>query len=198
MRERSKVVPGARGRVLEVGAGSGLNLESYDPRSVASVVALEPSRKLTRMAGEAAAGAPFPVARLLADGEAIPFRDAAFDTVVTTYTLCSIPDVERALGEIARVLAPGGRLLFCEHGLAPEPEVRRWQHGLDPVWPRLAGGCHLDRDIPELLGRAGFALRELESEYIEGWRPASYHYRGAAEPAGAGRGGPEPGRSAWS
>lgn len=188
MRERSKVVPGARGRVLDVGAGSGLALESYAPGAVDSVVGLDPSRKLTEMAGETAAGAAFPVARVLADGEAIPFRSGAFDTVVTTYSLCTIPDVERALAEIARVLAPGGRLLFCEHGLAPEPEVRRWQHGLDGLWPRIAGGCHLDRDVPELLRRAGFEVRELESEYMEGWRPVSYHYRGVAEPArGRGR-----------
>ncbi|MGD8496336.1 MAG: class I SAM-dependent methyltransferase [Gemmatimonadales bacterium] len=180
MRQRRKVVPLATGRVLEVGIGSGLNLSFYDPDTVSKVYGLDPSREITRIAGEAARRAPFEVEFVTAGAEEIPLDDASFDTVLLTYTLCTIDDGDAALREMARVLKPGGRLLFCEHGLAPDPGVRRWQNRLNPIWSRLGGGCRLDRDIPALLHRGGFAIEELATMYIPGWRPASFNYWGSA------------------
>jgi ubiquinone/menaquinone biosynthesis C-methylase UbiE len=182
MRQRQKLVPLAHGRVLEVGIGSGLNLPFYDPDKVTEVVGLDPSSEMIRMADRPAARASFHVTFVTAGGEEIPLDSGSFDTVLLTYTLCTIPDYEPALREIARVLDPGGRLLFCEHGLAPDAGVRRWQNRLNPVWRRLGGGCHLNRDIPDLLGRGGFEIEGMETMYIPGWRPASYNYWGSAAP----------------
>lgn len=182
-RQRMKLIPDARGRVLEVGLGSGLNLPYYDPDRVEGVWGLEPSPEIARLARPAMDAAPFFVEVLHAGAEAIPQEDGRFDTVVVTYTLCSIPDPVPALREIARVLAPGGRLLFCEHGLAPDPDVRRWQRWAGPLWSRLGGGCHMDRDIPALLRDGGFRIDAMDTMYIPGWRPASYNYWGAAHPA---------------
>jgi ubiquinone/menaquinone biosynthesis C-methylase UbiE len=182
MRQRQKLVPLAHGRVLEVGIGSGLNLPFYDPERVTEVVGLDPSPELIRMAARPAASASFDVAFVTAGGEEIPLDSGSFDTVLLTYTLCTIPDYEPALRELARVLTPGGRLLFCEHGLAPDPGVRRWQDRLDPVWRRLAGGCHLNRNVPDLLDRGGFEIEGMETMYVPGWRPASYNYWGSAAP----------------
>ncbi len=183
--ERSKLVPRATGRVLEIGVGSGLNLSWYDAARVERVVGLDPSAPMLSMAERAAARARVPVEFVEARAEAIPRETGSFDTVVTTFSLCTIPGSVDALAEMARVLAPGGRLLFCEHGLAPDRSVRRWQEALTPAWSRLGGGCRLDRDIPALLEGAGFRILELETAYAPGWRPAAYHYRGVAEPTGA-------------
>lgn len=180
MRQRQKLVPFARGRVLEVGIGSGLNLPFYDPANVTEVWGLDPSRELTELAADAAESAPFDVEFVSAGAEEIPLDSDSFDTVVLTYTLCTIPDTEPALREIARVLKPRGELLFCEHGVAPDARVRRWQDGLNPVWRRLGGGCHLNRDIPELIQRGGFEITGMETMYIPGWRPASFNYWGSA------------------
>lgn len=180
MRQRQKLVPLARGRVLEVGIGSGLNLPFYDPARIAGVWGLEPSRELTKMASDAAEGAPFDVEFLLAEAGEIPLDTDSFDTVVLTYTLRTIPDTESALREIARVLKPRGELLFCEHGVAPDAEVRRWQDGLNPIWRRVGGGCHLNRDIPGLIRHGGFEITGMEAMYIPGWRPASFNYWGSA------------------
>jgi ubiquinone/menaquinone biosynthesis C-methylase UbiE len=182
MRQRMKLVPLARGRILEVGIGSGLNLGFYDPDHVMKVWGLDPSEEMVAMASGAAGEAPFEVEFILAGGEEIPLASGSVDTVMMTYTLCTIPDGMAALREMARVLAPGGRLLFCEHGLAPDPGVRRWQRWMNPIWKRLGGGCNLDRDIPALLGEAGFEVARLETMYIPGWRPASFNYWGAAVP----------------
>jgi ubiquinone/menaquinone biosynthesis C-methylase UbiE len=180
--ERDRWVRVARGRVIEIGFGSGLNLGFYGPR-VERLTAVDPSAALWRLARARVARAPMPVQFAQASAERLPFGAGAFDTAVMTWTLCSIPDPAAALREIRRVLTPAGRLVFVEHGRAPEAGVRAWQDRLTPVWRRLAGGCHLDREIDELLGRAGFRVAELEQGYGSGPRPFAYLYRGVAEPA---------------
>jgi SAM-dependent methyltransferase len=180
MRQRAKVVPLARGRVLEVGFGSGLNLACYDAAKVERLWALEPSAEMWALAQPRVRGAGFPVEWLSAPAEGIPLSEGTADTVVVTFTLCTIPHVERALGEMARVLRPGGELVFCEHGAAPDESVRRWQERLNPVWRALAGGCNLNRPIPSLLERGGFQVRELNTMYLPGFRPATFNYWGRA------------------
>jgi len=179
--QRAKVVPQARGRVLEVGMGSGLNFGLYDRAKVSSVVGLDPSEALFEYARERASGLPFPVEFLVGGAEANPLPDASVDTVLVTYTLCSIPEVERALSHMRRVLRPGGQLLFCEHAAAPDPGVRRAQEWIEPVWKHLAGGCHLTRDTPVLLERAGFRIDTMQSYYVPKVpRFAGFHHVGAA------------------
>jgi len=180
MKQREKLVPHARGRVLESGVGSGLNLAFYDPDHVTKVWGLDPSPEMIEMAVEAAREVPIEVEMVTAGGEEIPLGSNTFDTVVITYTLCTIPESEPALREMARVLKPGGELLFCEHGAAPDANVLRWQRCLNPIWRRFGGGCHLDRDTPDLLRRGGFEITEMDTMYIPGWRPASFNYWGRA------------------
>ena len=180
MRQREKVVPLAHGRVLEIGIGSGLNLPYYDASNVTKVWGLEPSPDMTRMAERAARAVPFDVEFIGLPGEEIPLEDDSVDTVLITYTLCTIPDTQPALRQMARVLKPGGKLTFCEHGAAPDPSVRRWQDRINPIWKRLGGGCHLNRAIPELIEEGGFRITGMETMYIPGWRPASFNYWGAA------------------
>ena len=181
MRQRAKLVPQARGRVLEMGVGSGLNLPYYDAARVTQLHALDPSPELWRLAAERVDRARIAVEYLEAGAEAVPLGDRSVDTVVITYTLCTLPDVAGALAEARRVLRPGGRLLFCEHGAAPDHGVRRWQNRLNPAWRRLAGGCHLNRDAPALIEQAGFRITALDSMYLPGWRPASFNVWGSAE-----------------
>ena len=185
MRQREKLVPLASGRVLEVGMGSGLNLPFYDARRVTKVWGLEPSPEMSKMASAAVEAVAFDLEFVSAGGEQIPLDSESFDTVLMTFTLCTIPDAERALREIARVLKRGGQLLFCEHGAAPDAGVRRWQNRINPLWRRLAGGCHLNRDIPGLIRRGGFEITRMDTMYIPGWRPASFNYWGAAAKARA-------------
>ena len=185
MRQREKLVPLASGRVLEVGMGSGLNLPFYDARRVTKVWGLEPSPEMSKMASAAVEAVAFDVEFVSAGGEQIPLDSESFDTVLMTFTLCTIPDAEHALREIARVLKRGGQLLFCEHGAAPDAGVRRWQNRINPLWRRLAGGCHLNRDIPGLIRRGGFEITRMDTMYIPGWRPASFNYWGAAAKARA-------------
>jgi ubiquinone/menaquinone biosynthesis C-methylase UbiE len=181
---RSTVVPQARGRVLEVGFGTGLNLPWYDPERVERLIALEPAEEMLERARERSRGAPFPVEPLALEGENIPLEGASVDSVVVTFTLCTIPDPLRALEGMRRVLRPGGRLLFCEHGLAPDAGVARWQRRVNPLWRRAFGGCHLDRDVPALLAAGGFRPLALETAWLAGGpRIASFVYRGAAAPA---------------
>jgi SAM-dependent methyltransferase len=180
MRQRAKVVPLASGSVLEVGFGSGLNLPFYDRSKVQRVWALDPSAGMWAIAEERVRGAGFPVEFLKAEAEQIPLANERADTVLVTYTLCTLPDVRRALGEMARVLKRGGELVFCEHGAAPDESVRRWQNRVNPVWKSLAGGCNLNRPIPSLIEEAGFRVRDLSSMYIPGWKPASFNYWGRA------------------
>ena len=185
MRQREKLVPLASGRVLEVGMGSGLNLSFYDARRVTKVWGLEPSPEMSKMASAAVEAVAFDVEFVSAGGEQIPLDSESFDTVLMTFTLCTIPDAERALREIARVLKRRGQLLFCEHGAAPDAGIRRWQNRIDPLWRRLAGGCHLNRDIPGLIRRGGFEITRMDTMYIPGWRPVSFNYWGAAAKARA-------------
>lgn len=181
MKARSQLVPQARGRVLEIGIGSGLNLSFYDPQRVAVVVGVDPSADMQRLARERAARCQVPVEMIALELGQIQAADASFDDIVCTFTLCTIPDAIAALREMRRVLKPGGRLLFCEHGLAPDLPVVRWQKRLTPLWKPLAGGCHLDRDIPALIGAGGFHIRELSTGYLKGPRPMTHVYRGWAD-----------------
>ncbi len=176
---RRELVPAARGRVLEVGVGSGRNLPFYGT-GVSGVVGIDPSDRLLEMARAQAAGASVPVSLRRGSATAMDVDDASIDTVVMTWTLCSIPDPLAALGEMRRVLRPGGRLLFVEHGLSRDPGVARWQHRLTPVWRRLTGGCHLDRKIDDLVCAAGFELADLKNEYAPGPRPMGFMYEGRA------------------
>jgi len=180
-RQRRKVVPHAQGHVLEIGIGSGLNLPHYAADRVESVVGVDPTPEMTAHVAEQARQVPFEVSVVNESAERLPFAAERFDSVVVTYTLCTIPDPERALREMHRVLRPGGRLLFVEHGLAPDRDVQRWQHRLNPVWKRLGGGCNLDRDVPRLLRDAGFELGELETMYLPGFRWLNFNYWGAAQ-----------------
>ena len=187
MRQREKLVPLASGRVLEVGMGSGLNLPFYDARRVTKVWGLEPSPEMSKMASAAVEAVAFDVEFVSAGGEQIPLDSESFDTVLMTFTLCTIPDAELALREIARVLKRGGQLLFCEHGAAPDAGVLRWQNRINPLWRQLAGGCHLNRNIPGLIRRGGFEITRMDTMYIPGWRPTSFNYWGTAgHPCGEG------------
>ena len=180
MRQREKVVPLAKGRVLEIGIGSGLNLPYYDVSKVTKLWALDPSPEITKLAERAARSVHFDVEFIDLPGEEIPLENNSVDTVLITYTLCTIPDTQPALREMARVLRAGGELVFCEHGAAPDSSVRRWQDRVNPIWRRLGGGCHLNRAIPDLIGQGGFRIGRMETMYIPGWRPACFNYWGTA------------------
>lgn len=177
---RSRYVPGASGAVLEVGIGSGLNLPHYS-RQVTSITGVDPAAELTGMARERASRLSVPVDVLSVSGERIPADDASFDSVVCTWTLCSIPNVYAALREMRRVLKPGGRLYFIEHGRAPDAGVERWQRRIEPLWKPLAGGCHLTRKADELIADAGFRLTKLDSGYQPGPKFAAFMTHGVAE-----------------
>lgn len=178
---RQQVIDVAEGRVLEIGIGSGLNFPFYGG-AVTSVIGLEPSSELRSMARLRAEAAAVPITLLDASAETIPLDSGTIDTVVTTWTLCTIPNAARALGEMRRVLRPGGALLFVEHGRAPEPGVARWQDRLDPLWSRLAGGCHLNRKMDDLINGSGFRIEALENARIPGPRTHTYLYQGHARP----------------
>jgi SAM-dependent methyltransferase len=181
MKQRAKVVPRAAGRVLELGVGMGLNLACYDPTKVDEVIGVDPSPELREIA--LAAPKPEGLKVQVADGvaEALPFEDKGFDTVVCTFTLCSVHQPKAALAEARRVLKPGGRLLFCEHGLAPDPDVAKWQRRVEPIWKRLAGGCHLCRPVASAIGEAGFKVDWLETMYVPNTpRIAGWNEWGAA------------------
>jgi ubiquinone/menaquinone biosynthesis C-methylase UbiE len=158
---RARTLAPARGRVLEVGFGTGLNARHYG-RDVDELVVVDPNPGMSPLAHERLARAQRRAEHICVSGEALPFGDHSFDTVVVTFTLCSIPDVHRALAEMRRVLKPGGQLLFCEHNLGDAPSTQRWQRRITPLWSRVGGGCHLDRDAPSLIEQAGFVIDELE------------------------------------
>ena len=182
--ERARLVPLARGELLEVGIGSGLNIPMYGPE-VRRLYALDPSPELLGMARRQASRTRIPVTFMQESAESIPLPDAAVDSVLTTWTLCTIPDPGKALREMRRVLRADGQLVFIEHGRAPDPAVVQWQDRVTPLWRAIAGGCHLNREIDRLLALGGFEVTELDRGYTPGWRVASYHYRGRARPTGA-------------
>jgi ubiquinone/menaquinone biosynthesis C-methylase UbiE len=180
MKTRAQVVPLAEGRVLEIGIGTGLNLSFYDASKVSAIVGVDPAAQMQTLARQRAAGIGIPVQMVALELGQIQAADASFDSIVCTFTLCTIPDPLAALREMRRVLKPGGKLLFSEHGRAPDRKVRRWQERLTPLWRPLAGGCHLDRDIPALLRAGGFQIREVQSSYLQGPRPMTWVWRGWA------------------
>ena len=178
-RSRQALIPRARGRVLEVGFGTGLNLSSYSAQQVERVWALEPSwESMQGLARSRMDAVAIEVEPVVASAEAIPLASDFFDTVVMTFTLCSIGDSGKALEEIRRVMKPGGTLLFAEHGLAPDRFVQRQQRWLNPLWGRCGGGCQLDRPMDALITGAGFKVPELQAGYLNGFRFASYVYSG--------------------
>ena len=183
MENRQRLVPRAEGVVLEPGIGTGLNLPFYDPEKVKAVIGIDPSAAFLRLARERAQNASVPVNIAEGTAERLPLEDDSVDTVLLTYTGCSIPDLDAALTEFRRVLKPTGRLLLCEHGRAPEPLVQRVQDMLNPLWKPLAGGCNLNRDIARKLREAGFAIEHMENFYLLP-RPkfATWHYFGSARP----------------
>jgi ubiquinone/menaquinone biosynthesis C-methylase UbiE len=179
-KQREKIVPRASGDVLEIGFGSGLNLPHLDRDKVRRIWGLEPSSGMRKIAAEAIAASGFDVELIDLPGEEIPLDDNSVDTVLVTYTLCTIPDMASALEGMRRVLKPGGQLLYCEHGKAPDRKVVKWQERLNPAWKKISGGCNMNRDIPEILADAGFEIGDDNRMYIPGIRALSYTYWGGA------------------
>ena len=181
--QRQKVVPQAEGKVLEVGIGSGLNLPFYDKSKVKKIWGLDPSEELNRMASKVATEENLEVEFIISGAENIPLPDDHVDTVLITYTMCTIPEVEQANQEMKRVLKPGGKMIFCEHGKAPDPNIHKWQNRVNPFWKKIAGGCNLNRDIPDLIEASGFKLENLETMYLPSTpKIAGYNYWGYAKP----------------
>lgn len=178
-RQRMKVIPQAEGKVLEVGIGTGLNMPFYDRSRVKLIVGVDPGLRMHRLALKRSLQAGIDVELIGLSAERIPVKDASFDTVVCTYTLCTIPDPIRALKEMRRAMKPGGKLLFSEHGKSPDANVLKWQTRVQPYWKKVAGGCMLDRNIPALLEEAGFQS-DVQSLYLPGPKILSYHYWGEA------------------
>ena len=178
-RYRADIIPRAHGRVLEIGIGSGLNLPFYGT-TVECLYAVDPSEALLAMTRRKTAAAHFPVELVAHGAAALPLEDQSIDVAVTTFTLCTVPDPLNALREVKRVLKPRGTLLFAEHGLAPDASVERWQHRLNPLWSKVAGGCNLDRAIDTLIAAAGFEITDIKRGYARGPRPMAYIYSGEA------------------
>lgn len=182
-KQREKVMPLAEGDVLEIGIGSGLNLPFYDQQKVRKIWGLEPSEAMRKIATKNLEGLSLDLEFLDFPGEDIPLESASVDTVLVTFTLCTIPDAVSALQGMRRVLKPGGRMLFCEHGAAPDAGIRRWQDRLNPAWKKIAGGCNMNRDMPAMINAGGFRIIDDERMYIPGLRVLSYNYWGSAVPA---------------
>jgi SAM-dependent methyltransferase len=183
-KQRQKIVPSAEGVVLELGFGAGLNLPHYDASKVRKLYALEPSPGMVKRARRAVTRSPIDVEILAETAERLSLDPNSVDTVLVTYSLCTIPDAVTALEAARRALKPGGRLLFCEHGLSPDQGVQRWQKRIEPVWKVIGGGCHLSRDIPALIKAAGFSIDTLETMYLpKSPKWAGYNYWGAARVA---------------
>nr|WP_269719623.1 class I SAM-dependent methyltransferase [Desulforapulum autotrophicum] len=179
---RRELVPRAKGLTLEIGMGSGLNLPFYDPSRIDLVLGLEPMAKLRQMAEKKALKLPFDVDFIGLSGEDIPLADNSVDTVLITYTLCSIPDAPKALKEMQRVLKPRGELIFCEHGKSPDEHIFKWQNRLNPPWTKISGGCHLNRHISGLIQASGFKIVALDAGYNSPLKLLSYNYKGIAVP----------------
>lgn len=182
-KQREKIVPLAEGEVLEIGFGSGLNLPYYDAEKVNKIWGLEPSEGMRRKARPMVEASNLDVEFIDLPGESIPLEASSVDTVLVTYSLCTIQDAVAALDGMRRALKPSGNLLFCEHGIAPDESVRRWQHRLNSGWGRIAGGCNMNRDIPSLLAEGGFEITVDERMYIPGLKILCYNYWGTAKAA---------------
>ena len=180
--QREKIVSLAEGIVLDIGIGSGLNIPFYNKSKVEHLYGLDPSDELLKIAKTIAKKNKFEIEFLQCGAEAIPLPDNSIDTVLITYTMCTIPDVELSNEEIMRVLKPEGQLLFCEHGLAPDTNVIKWQRRINPVWNKIAGGCNLNRDIPKLITSSGFKILNMEEMYLPSTpKFAGYNYWGVAK-----------------
>ncbi len=181
MKQRQKVVPLAKGKVLEIGIGSGLNIPFYDKSQVQQLTGIDPSEEIWSKNINNTEGLGYDFQFIKAFAENIPVDTNAYDSVVITYTLCTIPDTEKALEEIRRILKPSGQLIFCEHGKAPDKAIQNWQKMINPLWKLVGGGCNLHRDIPSIIENNGFKISNLETMYIPGWKPASFNYWGTSE-----------------
>jgi len=181
-RLRARVASGLAGNVVEVGFGSGRNVPYYPP-AVTRVQAVDPALTGRRLAAKRVAASPVPVEYVGLDGQSLPIDDESIDHVLTTWTLCTIGDVDRALGEIRRVLRPGGAMHFVEHGRAPDPKVALWQDRLTPIQRRLAGGCHLNRPIRDLIAKAGLDVARIDTYFLPGPKVFSHMYEGVATKA---------------
>ena len=180
--QRQKVVPLAKGKVLDIGIGSGLNIPFYNSDKIDQVIGIDPSHELIELAKELADDSKASIELVIGSAESIPYPDNFFDTVLVTYTMCTIPNVEIANKEIWRVLKEDGRLVFCEHGLAPDKKISKWQNRIDPFWGKIAGGCHLNRDIQKLITDAGFSFESLDKMYIPSTpKFAGYNYWGVGK-----------------
>ena len=180
-RQREKVVPLAEGRVLEIGIGSGLNLPFYDKTKVDEIWGLEPSEELSGMARTFATLEGMKVNFISSGAEEIPLPDDHFDSVLITYTMCTIPEVIRANTEIRRVLKDQGKMIFCEHGVAPDDNIKKWQKRINPFWGKIAGGCNINRNIPSLIQESGFDIVEMEEMYLPNTpKIAGYNFWGYA------------------
>ena len=179
--QRERVVPMASGCILEIGIGSGRNLPFYDSKNVDRVIGIDPSAEMLAMARTRSRDLPFELELMQLSSEQIPLDDHSVDTVLTTFTLCTIPDVEAALKQMRRVLKPGGELIFCEHGRAPDAGIQKWQDRINPLWKRCFGGCNINRNIPALLRANGFRINRIEQAYLPDTpRIAGYRYLGIA------------------
>ena len=177
--QRQKVVPLAKGKVLDIGIGSGLNIPFYNSDKIDKVIGIDPSHELIELAKELANDSKASIELVIGSAESIPYPDNFFDTVLVTYTMCTIPNVAIANKEMWRVLKDNGRLIFCEHGLAPDKKISKWQNRIDPFWGKIAGGCHLNRDIQKLITDAGFSFESLDKMYIPSTpKFAGYNYWG--------------------
>lgn len=180
--QRKKVVPLAKGIVLDIGIGSGLNIPFYDLSRIDKIYGLDPSSELIKIAKKIAVKKNISIEFLLCGAEDIPLPNNSIDTVLITYSMCTIPEVLKANYEMFRVLKPDGRLIFCEHGLAPDKSVAKWQKRINPVWGKIAGGCNLDRDIPNLISSSGFKILSIEEMYLPSTpKFAGYNYWGIAQ-----------------
>jgi ubiquinone/menaquinone biosynthesis C-methylase UbiE len=181
MRQREKVIPLATGKVLEIGIGSGLNLPIYNGENVNHLTAIDPSKEMWDKNVNNTEKLEYGFDFIEAFAEKIPVDNNSFDTVVTTYTLCTIPDLNKAFEEIRRVIKPSGKLVFCEHGKAPDKAIQNWQNIINPIAKRIAGGCHWNRDIPLIITSNGFKIDNMDTMYIPGWKPGSFNYWGTAK-----------------
>ena len=180
IKQREKIVPLAYGNVLEIGIGTGLNIPFYNPEKINSLTGIDPSEDVWKQGNIDPGKLPFLFEFIKVPAENMPFADHSFDTLLTTYSMCTIANLEAAFKEFKRVLKPDGIFIFSEHGIAPDRSVERWQHRVNPVWKKFSGGCNLNRDIPMFIENNGFKIKQLEKMYLPGWKLASYNYWGVA------------------